>query len=579
MARQVETLRSAMPTPVETRDNIKVAAYCRVSNDKLEDSLEVQKAYFEKKIKDNPRWTLVEVYHDDGISGTTIDQRPDFNRLLEDCRKKKVDFILVKELSRFTRNMRDALNIFDELASLNIFVKFEADNLCTQNSRDMDYLRRCAEQAEYEVRRTSSRVIFSQTFKVENGIEFGHGMLGYIPVNGKMQIVDNEEEVEIVKYIFTEYANGKGSDTICKELKKKYPDFRPEYTKGTKLRHTWSSAKIRRILQNEKYVGDFIFRKSYVSDTMTHKQIKNDIYKEDNKRHNHDQIYVKDNHPAIIDRDTWDTVQERFKLYNEAKLTEKKIRHSNRYWSSGKVYCDKCKGHFVSTNKKTKSGYHQRWRCYTNSRFGKDECSSVSISTNVLNAVMWQTINQINLNKDKIKAEIEKEISKIKNSDINKIGTQIKKLEAELDSENNKFNYYNTELATLNSKKASISDEYEVRLINARIANYNKNLESTFAVIQELEKKIISLKEQDNEKALIEEQEAFKKMLDEFFAIDPNADNSILYASLCDKIIVNTDLNQIEVFLNNFPNSFTYKYATKGALDNYEVLLEEVIKE
>ena len=68
MARQVETLRSAMPTPVETRDNIKVAAYCRVSNDKLEDSLEVQKAYFEKKIKDNPRWTLVEVYHDDGIS-------------------------------------------------------------------------------------------------------------------------------------------------------------------------------------------------------------------------------------------------------------------------------------------------------------------------------------------------------------------------------------------------------------------------------------------------------------------------------------------------------------------------------
>ena len=72
---------------------------------------------------------------------------------------------------------------------------------------------------------------------------------------------------------------------------------------------------------------------------------------------------------------------------------------------------------------------------------------------------------------------------------------------------------------------------------------------------------------------------AIKKMLDEFFAIDPNADNSILYSSLCDKIIVNTDLNQIEVFLNNFPNSFTYKYATKGALDNYEVLLEEVIKE
>ena len=579
MERKIEIIQSATPTPVETRDNIKVAAYCRVSNDKLEDSLEVQKAYFEKKIRDNPKWSLVEVYYDEGISGTTIEQRPNFNRLLEDCRKKKVDFILVKELSRFTRNMRDALNIFDELASLNIFVKFEADNLCTQNSRDMDYLRRCAEQAEYEVRRTSSRVIFSQTFKVENGIEFGHGMLGYIPVNGKMQIVDNEEEVEIVKYIFTEYANGKGSDTICKELKAKYPNFKPEYTKGTKLRHTWSSAKIRRILKNEKYVGDFIFRKSYVSDTMTHKQIKNDTTVEDNKRHNHDKIRVPNNHPAIIDRDTWEKVQKRFDTFTKRIPEEKKSRHSNRYWSSGKVLCGKCHGHFVSTNKKTKSGYHQRWRCYTNSRYGKNECSSVSISTNVLNAVMWQTINQINLNKERIKAEIEKEISKIKNSDINKVSTQIKKLEAELDTENNNFNYFNTELATLNAKKAFISDEYEARLINARIANYSKNLESTFNTIQELEKKITSLKEQNNEKALIEEQEAFKKMLDDFFEIDPNADNNILYGSLCDKIIVNTDLNQIEVFLNNFPRSFTYKYATKGALDNYEVLLEEVIKE
>lgn len=579
MERKIEIIQSATPTPVETRDNIKVAAYCRVSNDKLEDSLEVQKAYFEKKIRDNPKWSLVEVYYDEGISGTTIEQRPNFNRLLEDCRKKKVDFILVKELSRFTRNMRDALNIFDELASLNIFVKFEADNLCTQNSRDMDYLRRCAEQAEYEVRRTSSRVIFSQTFKVENGIEFGHGMLGYIPVNGKMQIVDNEEEVEIVKYIFTEYANGKGSDTICKELKAKYPNFKPEYTKGTKLRHTWSSAKIRRILKNEKYVGDFIFRKSYVSDTMTHKQIINDLTKEDNKRHNHDQIYVKDNHPAIIDRDTWEKVQKRFDTFTKKIPEEKKSRHSNRYWSSGKVLCGKCHGHFVSTNKKTKSGYHQRWRCYTNSRYGKDECSSVSISTNVLNAVMWQTINQINLNKERIKAEIENEISKIKNSDVNKVSAQIKKLEAELDTENNNFNYFNTELATLNAKKAFIPDEYEVRLINARIANYSKNLENTFASIQELEKKIAILKEHDNEKALIKEQEAFKKMLDEFFEIDPNADNSILYGSLCDKIIVNTDLNQIEVFLNNFPRSFTYRYATKGALDNYEVILEEVVKE
>ena len=192
MARQVETLRSVMPAPVETKSNIRVAAYCRVSNEKHEDSLEVQKAYFEKKISENPNWSLVGIYADEGISGTTISQRKEFKELMADCKSGKIDLILVKELSRFTRNMRDALNLFDELASLNIFVKFEADNLCTQNGRDMDYLRRCAEQAEYEVRRTSSRVIFSQTFKVQNGKEFGHGMLGYIPVNGKMQIVEGK---------------------------------------------------------------------------------------------------------------------------------------------------------------------------------------------------------------------------------------------------------------------------------------------------------------------------------------------------------------------------------------------------
>lgn len=576
MSRQIETRRSVMPTPVESKNNIKVAAYCRVSNDKLEDSLEVQKAYFEKKIKDNPRWTLVEVYHDDGISGTTIERRPNFNRLLNDCRNGKIDFILAKELSRFTRNMRDALNIFEELASLNIFVKFEADNLCTQNSRDMDYLRRCAEQAEYEVRRTSSRVIFSQTFKVENGVEFGHGMLGYIPKDGKMQIVDSEEEVEIVKYIFTEYANGKGSDTICKELKKKYPDFQPEYTKGTKLRHTWSSAKIRRILKNEKYVGDFIFRKSYVSDTMTHKQVLNDLTKEDNKRHNHDQIYVKNNHPAIIDRDTWDKVQLRFEDFNNSLPNEKKTRHSNRYWASGKVICDKCKGHFVSTNKKIKNGYHQRWRCYTNSRYGKNTCDSLSVSMNVLNAVMWQTITNINLNKENIKSEIEQEILKIKSSDTNKVGKKLKKLEADLATTQHKFSAYNAECAELKAQLRKTDNDFEKDLVNSQIASIKDHVATSYLTIKKLQEEIEQLTSQNNEATLIAEQEAIKQMLDEFFEIDCNADNSVLYSNLCKKIIVNTDTKTISVELHNFPHPFKYKYSTSGALDEFTVNLTDV---
>ena len=185
-----------------------------------------------------------------------------------------------------------------------------------------------------------------QKRRMEQGIVFGRDLIGYNVRNGELAI--NEEEVPIVRAIFHKYTNeGKGTHVIARELTEE--GLRPKRVK------LWSANVILRVLRNEKYVGDLCQKKTFTPNYLTHAKKYN--------RGNEEMVYLKDHHEPIIDRDLWNRTQE--ELLRRAPTEEMKSKHSNRYWCSGKLYCEMCGQRYVSRTKKLKNGTtYKAWRCY-----------------------------------------------------------------------------------------------------------------------------------------------------------------------------------------------------------------------
>ena len=274
---------------------LKVAAYARVSTDKDDqaNSLENQKQYFQSYILNHEDWDFVDVYFDEGISGTQTKKRLGFNKMIDDAENGDIDLIITKEVSRFARNTVDTLSYTRRLKDSGIGVIFTLDNIDTRQSDGEFRLTIMASIAQEESRKTSERVKWGQKRQMEKGVVFGRDLLGYTVKNGVLYI--NEEEVPVVRAIFHKYTNeGKGSHTIAREL----------LEEGMKPKRIslWSNTIILKVLRNEKYVGDLLQKKTYTPNYLTH-----------SKKYNHGQeemIYLKDHHEAIIDRDLWNRTQE-----------------------------------------------------------------------------------------------------------------------------------------------------------------------------------------------------------------------------------------------------------------------------
>ena len=212
----------------ETSKKLKqVAAYARVSTEKeqQEDSFERQVDHYTQLINNNPEWQMVEVYADPGISGTRAEKRPNFMRMIEDCRAGKIEKILVKSISRFARNTVDALQYIRELKDLHISVYFENENIDTLTSGGDVLLTILAAIAEQESRTISTNIRWAYQRKFQNGdIILNTGlMLGYTRLpeddeNGMGVYEINEEEAAVVRRIFTEYIAGVTITRICRGL-------------------------------------------------------------------------------------------------------------------------------------------------------------------------------------------------------------------------------------------------------------------------------------------------------------------------------------------------------------------------
>ena len=328
---------------------LQVAAYCRVSTDKEDqaNSFEAQQRYFRDYIERQPDWVLQGIYADEGISGTSTRKRVEFNKMLHAAELGQIDLIVTKEVSRFTRNTVDALQITRDLRRRGVGVLFLNDSLDTRTNDGELRLTIMSSFAQDESRRTSERSKWGQMRSMEKGVVFGGSLLGYDVIGGKMTV--NPEGAEVVRLIFHKYLQErKGCSTIAREL-------REAGILSSKGNYLWSSATVTKILKNEKYCGDLIQKKTYTPDYLTHE-----------KKYNHGKeplVELKDHHEPIIDRETWQAVQRELSRRNRATGCG---GHGNRYPLSGKILCGECGKSFSHRTKKRQDGSsYYRWCCFT----------------------------------------------------------------------------------------------------------------------------------------------------------------------------------------------------------------------
>ena len=329
---------------------IKVASYCRVSTDKDDqaNSFESQQRYFRAYIDRQPEWELYQIYADEGITGTSTKKRAAFNQMIADARMGKFERILTKEVSRFSRNILDTIAYTRELKALGVGVLFLNDGISTLEPDAELRLSIMGSIAQEESRKTSSRVKWGQTRRMEQGVVFGRSLLGYDVKDGRLTV--NPEGAELVRLIFHKYGvEKKGTTVIARELRE--AGYR---THRGGIR--WNGSCIVKLLKNEKYVGDLIQKKTITPDYLTHA-----------KKANHGEeelVIIRDHHQPIIGRELWGVVQEELKKRNRNGALG--VGHSNRYRFSGKIKCGECGASFVSWQKKRKDGSSTRmWSCYT----------------------------------------------------------------------------------------------------------------------------------------------------------------------------------------------------------------------
>lgn len=280
----------------------RVAAYCRVSTDQeaQETSLEEQMAHFNTVIAEHPDWELAGIYTDEGISGTQVKHRVQFQQMIEDAKAKKIDLILTKSISRFARNVVDCLTNIRLLRNLRppVSVYFDKERLDSLDEKAEVFLTMLASFAQEESRSISTNIKWANRSRMQAGTQkvCTACLLGYDTDDaGEMVIVT--KEAEVVRTIYLSFVKGMHPLEIAEKLN--------ALEIRTVKDNPWTSQGIKNILRNEKYCGDLLMQKTYTVDCLTHKIKKNEGELE--------QYFISDHHPAIIDRETWDKAQVRLK--------------------------------------------------------------------------------------------------------------------------------------------------------------------------------------------------------------------------------------------------------------------------
>ncbi len=368
-----------------------MAAYCRVSTkqDEQLNSYEVQKQYYTEKINSEPKWCLAGIYADKGITGTSTKNRDEFNKMIRDCKKGKIDRIITKSISRFARNTLDCLKYVRMLKELNVDIYFEEQGIHSIEPGAEFYITIYGSIAQSESENTSANVRWGKEQAAKEGkVSFVYSnFLGYKKGDdGQPEIV--QEEAEIVRIIYDKFLKGESLKVIADSLtSQNIPTPRKKVV--------WTSSTVRSILSNEKYMGDALINKTYTVDFLSKKVKANNGERP--------KYYVENNHPAIIDRNTFNKAQEELarrsgkrKVKYVGTKTEQG-KYSSKYALTELLICGECGTPYRrctwTTREKTKKVV---WRCISRLDYGKKYCKhSPSIEESVLQNAITDAIMKI----------------------------------------------------------------------------------------------------------------------------------------------------------------------------------------
>lgn len=378
---------------------LNVAFYARVSTDKSDqlNSLENQSNYFKSLISDNKCWTFAGSYIDEGISGTAVKNRDNFLRMIEDASLGKIDMILTKEISRFSRNTVDSIKYTEYLLKKGVIVYFISDNLNTIQEDSEFRLTIMSSLAQDEVRKLSERVKFGIRRMIVDKKLIGGNLTGYYKKNGKYEI--NPHEAIMIEYLFNSVATGKKSlTTIGKDLEKMgYIN-----SKGK----AYSSTTLSKMLQNKRYKGYYTAHLTEVEDYKTHKKRRVPLA---------DQISYKDTSiPAIVSEDLWNRANDIYQQRKKQKANHilNSQKHLDTYKYTSKLYCKHCNCHFVRSGGSNRSN-NPIWICNTYKREGVSKCQSPNLNEKYLDEIFIHIITSLFSNKNNYRKTILEEYEHI----------------------------------------------------------------------------------------------------------------------------------------------------------------------
>lgn len=382
------------------RRQLRVAAYCRVSTDSEEQmtSYEAQKTYYTDKIMQNPQWSMAGIFADEGITGTSAEKRPEFLRMIRLCRKRKIDLILVKSISRFARNTVDCLHYIRALKEMGIAVIFEKENINTLDSEGEMLITLLGAFAQAESESISQNVRWGIRQAMREGrVSLRCKQLyGFTEdENGQPQVLP--DEAEVVRRIYKSFLRGQSIRMIKGWLDAE--GIAPR--KGKE----WSLSSIENILKNEKYCGDVLLQKTFISDCISRKVIKNvgqlPMY------------LIENHHEGIVSRETYQAVQAEFARRGSRRSPNKRAAatglssYTSRYALSDRLVCGECGTLYRRCTWVRKGGKKIVWRCSSRLDYGSRYCKhSPTMEEGALQRAIMAAVNSMMEDKTRLVAAI-----------------------------------------------------------------------------------------------------------------------------------------------------------------------------
>ena len=500
---------------------LRVTFYARVSTDQDEqiNSLENQVQYYTELIKSKPNWTFVPGYIDEGISGTSTKHRDDFNRMIRDAKAGLFDFIITKEISRFSRSTLDSIKYTQELLDHNVGVFFQNDNINTLDTDSEFRLVIMAGVAQDEVRKLSERLKFGFRQAIKNGHVLGNDKLyGYDKKDCVLTI--NEEEAKIVRIIFDLYANQRlGTRKISQKL------LEMGYT--SREGNAFNVLTIRHMLENPKYKGWYCGNKTQNLDYRTKKK----AFLDENEW----VMYPDPSIPAIVSEELWDRANTLYKERRKEMMTHSSgASFHNRYPYSCKIICEEHGTTFHRQVLKSEAGDKEVWQCKVYRQRGRKACSAPQIRSEEL---------------DRIMADIFTEMMKDKNAIIDSLITVLTHVPKEVDFAQMVACVEN-EISGIKVKKDRLLDLHIAGAIT--IEEFKERNDALNNKLKEFESQLAAVK-QEQAKAGSQDLDidAIRRELDKELSFTDGI-NTALVATILDRVIVKKESTKEEIHLDIF---------------------------